>query len=61
MRQELLKQCVAGYIEAFALIFAGFCKIWTSNLTAGIGLVGAALASGHWNNRLVYRASPLRV
>lgn len=46
MNQSLLKPCVAEFIGTFALIFVGICAIHNSTPTAGVGLLGIALAHG---------------
>jgi MIP family channel proteins len=46
MNQPLLKQCVAEFIGTFALIFVGIGAIHNNLPTAGVGLLGVALAHG---------------
>jgi MIP family channel proteins len=47
MKPSLLKQCVAEFIGTFALIFIGVGAIYSStNASAGMGLLGVALAHG---------------
>ena len=43
MNSTLLKQCVAEFVGTFALIFVGIGAI-ANNSTAGLGLLGIALA-----------------
>src|ERR1051325_6584872 len=46
MNQSLLKPCVAEFIGTFALIFVGVIAIHNNTPTAGLGLLGVALAHG---------------
>jgi MIP family channel proteins len=46
MNQTLLKQCVAEFIGTFALIFVGVGVIYNNTPSAGVGLLGVALAHG---------------
>src|SRR2546425_10756552 len=46
MNQTLLKQCVAEFIGTFALIFIGVGVIYNNLPSAGVGLLGVALAHG---------------
>src|ERR1044071_7881334 len=46
MNQSLLKPCVAEFIGTFALIFVGVITIHNNTPTAGMGLLGIALAHG---------------
>jgi MIP family channel proteins len=46
MNQPLLKQCVAEFVGTFALIFVGIGAIHNNLPTAGVGLLGVALAHG---------------
>jgi MIP family channel proteins len=46
MNPRLLKQCVAEFIGTFTLIFVGVGAIVNNTPTAGMGLLGVALAHG---------------
>lgn len=46
MNQTLVKQCVAEFIGTFALIFVGVIAIHNNTSSAGLGLLGVALAHG---------------
>jgi|SRR6185312_12304568 len=46
MNPRLLKQCAAEFIGTFALIFVGIGAIANNSPTAGMGLLGVALAHG---------------
>jgi len=46
MNQPLCKQCVAEFIGTFALIFVGVGVIYNNTPSAGVGLLGVALAHG---------------
>src|ERR1041385_1346618 len=46
MNQTLVKQCVAEFIGTFALIFIGVGVIYNNAPSAGVGLLGVALAHG---------------
>src|ERR1041385_4558089 len=46
MNSMLLKQCVAEFVGTFALIFVGVGAIANNTPTAGLGLLGVALAHG---------------
>jgi MIP family channel proteins len=46
MNSTLLKQCVAEFVGTFTLIFVGIGAIANNSPTAGLGLLGVALAHG---------------
>ena len=46
MNPRLLKQCAAEFVGTFALIFIGIGAIANNTPTAGMGLLGVALAHG---------------
>ena len=46
MNATLLKQCVAEFVGTFTLIFVGIGAIANNSPTAGLGLLGVALAHG---------------
>jgi MIP family channel proteins len=46
VNSTLLKQCVAEFVGTFALIFVGIGAIANNSPTAGLGLLGVALAHG---------------
>jgi MIP family channel proteins len=46
MNPKLLKQCAAEFVGTFALIFIGIGAIANNTPTAGMGLLGIALAHG---------------
>src|ERR1700742_4225430 len=46
MNPRLLKQCTAEFIGTFTLIFVGIGAIANNAPTAGVGLLGVALAHG---------------
>src|ERR1041384_8820828 len=46
MKPSLLKPCVAEFVGTFALIFVGVLAIHNNTPTAGMGLLGVALAHG---------------